>query len=159
MNIESVHLCLLAVIYTIYYQPSVKIYWCLSAGAKVTFLSFFLFKSNMLFTLLLILWSNQQFYLNLIIHSHLSKALCCQPTLCLDMVSHLTPCRPELYMGRGKCSLTTPSLSRALPSMAKWPCPQPANATQMCRLQACTLTSSFGARRQIASHWLRVLVN
>ena len=62
----------------------------------------FLFKSNMLFTLLLILSSNQQFYLNLIIHSHPSKALCCQPTLCLDMVSHLTPSRPELYMGRGK---------------------------------------------------------
>ena len=147
----------------------------------------FLFKSNMLFTLLLILSSNQQFYLNLIIHSHPSEALCCQPTLCLDMVSHLTPSRPELYMGRGEtvnpgtpsgdfpsesphfgelnieyraCSLTTPSLSRALPTMAKWPCPKPANTTQMCRLfQACTLTNSFGARRQIASHWLRVLVN
>ena len=101
MNIESVHLCLLAVIYTIHYQSSVEIYWCLSAGARVTFLSF-LFKSNMLFTLLLILLSNQQFHLNLIIHSHPSKALCCQPTLCLDMVSHLTPSRPELYMGRGE---------------------------------------------------------
>ena len=62
----------------------------------------FLFKSNMLFTLLLILSSYQQFYLNLIIHSHPSKALCCQPTLFLDMVSHLTPSRPELYMGREK---------------------------------------------------------
>ena len=101
MNIESVHLCLLAVIYTIYYQPSVEIYWYLSAGAKVTFL-YLLFKSNMLFTLLLILSSNQQFYLNLIVHSHPSNSLCCQPILCLDMVSHLTPSRPELYMGRGK---------------------------------------------------------
>ena len=62
----------------------------------------FLFKSYMLFTLFLILSSNQQFYLNLIIHFHPSKALCCQPTLCLDMVSHLTPSRPELYMGRGR---------------------------------------------------------
>ena len=68
MNIQSVHLCLLAVIYTIYYQPSVEIYWCLSAGDKVTFLSF-LFICNMLRILLLILSRNQQLYLNVIIHS------------------------------------------------------------------------------------------
>ena len=66
----------------------------------------------------------------------------------------------ELNIESGACSLTTSSLSRALPSMVKWPCPKPANATQMCKLfQACTLTSSFEAGRQIASHWLRVLVN
>ena len=53
----------------------------------------------------------------------------------------------ELNIEYRACSLTTPSLSRALPSMTEWPCPKPANATQMCRLfQACTLTSSFGAR-------------
>ena len=46
-----------------------EIYWCLSAGDKVTFLSF-LFICNMLRILLLILSRNQQFYLNVIIHSH-----------------------------------------------------------------------------------------
>ena len=46
-----------------------EIYWCLSARDNVTFLSFS-FICNMLWILLLILSRNQQFYLNVIIHSH-----------------------------------------------------------------------------------------
>ena len=102
MNIESVHLYVY-VYWLLYIQfiTSPKWKYIDALRLELKWLSyFFLFKSNMLWKLLLILSRNRHLYLNLIIHSHPWKALCCQPTtLCVGMLSHLTQSRPDLSRG------------------------------------------------------------